>query len=222
MKRLEQILAVIVLISLVMKLFSIPFAGELLTLSVLILIIMYTFLGKLLFNGIRFRDRNKRVYFVGIPQSSIGCALGLGIGTGMICTGVLFKIQLWPSSEIMIMSGSIVTAVSILVTLVASFKSTTKFLKRNIIRIITVAILGIASLFVSDFTLIKIYHRDHPEYLKAYENYLKNPSSLEAIRKMDIEQCKAFMTDEEFEEYMKSPYSTDSALIKIYGYPKQQ
>jgi hypothetical protein len=209
MKRLEQILAVIVLISLVMKLFSIPFAGELFTLSVSILIIMYTYFGWLLFNDIRLRNMTKRVYYVGIPKSRIICTIGLGFGTGLVSSGVLFRIQLWPMTNEVVIFGLIVTSVSLLIILLASLKSTGKLLKRNIIRITTVVILGTASLFVSELTLMEVYHGDHPEYIKAYENYLKNPDSEEAVKRLEIEECRAFMTEKEFEQYMKSINESD-------------
>ena len=209
MKRLEPILAVIAAISLILKLLLVPYSGTVFTISLFTLGVMYFYAGWMILNGIGIRSVFKRVYYVGLSPLRIISTIGLGVGIGFMCSGTLHKINSWAIANEMIVIGLVVTTTAVAILHFKSLKSTGKQLRNNTRRVVVVACLALLSLSVSKLTFAKINYKDHPGFLKAYENYLDNPDSIEAYRKYDIERNRMALTEYQFEQYMKSINESD-------------
>ncbi len=203
MQKLEKILGLIIIVCLILKLLLIPYSGILLTVTLMTLAIIYYPLGFAFFNEIRLRKILKKESYRGINALRIIGAIGVGIGLSILCIGILFKLQRWAYSDTNLKFGLFVTFIALIIVLIRISKVKDNFYKKILKRIIIVGGLGLFLLFVPELSIIKIQFRNHPNYIKAYEAYLKNPDNEEIRDKMYNELNKATMSEKEFEEYMK-------------------
>ena len=207
MRKLEKILGLVIIIAFVMKLALIPGGSILTVISLTILACIYYPLGFAFFNGIRLRQIFKKDSYKGITVLRIIEAIGVGIGLSVICIGILFKLQLWPGANTNLLTGLITTLIILIIALIRYLKSKSDYYTLIFKRIAIIGGVGLIFTFLPDLTITKIQFRNHPDYIKAYEDYLKNPQN-EGLRKnMDVEYHKATMTDEEFNMYMKYQYN---------------
>ncbi len=203
MKKFEKIFGIITIIALVMKLFLIPGAGILLTLSLSVLSCFYFLFGFAFFNGIKLKQIFQSSSYKGISALRIIGSIGLGIGLSEICMGILFKIQHWPGAHLQLHCGLLIILIILIVALFQYFKSENKFYPFIFKRIAIIGGFGFIMFLLTDLDIVKIMYRNHPSYIKTYEEYRKDPQNEELIEKLDIEYYKTTMSPEEFEYYMK-------------------
>jgi uncharacterized membrane protein len=115
--------------------------------------------------------------YKGITALRIIGAIGAGMGLGAICVGLLFKFAQWKGANTNLYAGLIITLFVLIIALFRFFKNSSDFYKQIFMRIAIIGGLGLLLSFVSDLTIIKIQYRKHPEYIKTYEEYLKDPDN---------------------------------------------
>lgn len=209
MKKTEIILVILLLISMIFKVFLIPMAGTILTLSSMSLAIMYEFLSFAYFNGVKLKsvfikDSYKETTVLRIIGSVV-----TGIGLSSTLIGILFKIQNWPLATSTISVGLIFL---IPVSILAAFKliiTRAPFYLKIMIRAFSVVAVGILFLFLSTTDIVKIEFRNHPDYIKAYEQYIVNPQDDSLKENLDLEYKKTFMDEETFSNYKKDIYKKE-------------
>jgi hypothetical protein len=162
-----------------MRFFHVPGAGVLMTISVFGLVLIYSILGFYFLNTGTLRDQNLAL--------TIFCGLTLPVGL----IGILFRLQFWAGSGVMLFTGMLVTGIAVFAALIMSIISPKTQLKsyyRNmLIRSTIVFVLVLSLHLISLSTLVRILHRDdpktaelliyhleHPEDDKAYEDYLRH------------------------------------------------
>jgi hypothetical protein len=204
MKKLEKILGVAFLIALILKLTLLPGGGILATFSLLILANLYFLFGFALFNQIALKDIFKGASYNGIPALRIIGAIGTGSALSVLCVGILFRLQHWPGASINIITGVIVSLIILIIVLIKYFKAKEQFYFRILKRLIILGGLGFILLNLSDSTIIKFQFRNHPDYIKAYELYIKNPQDETLRNNLDLEYYKATMSEKDYEIYLKS------------------
>jgi len=207
MKTLEKVIGLVIIISLIMKLTLIPGGSILAVISLTTLACIYYPLGFAFFNKIRLRKIFKRDSYKGLTKFRIIGAIGIGMGLAAICIGILFKFQHWPGADTYLSSGLVTTLIILIVAMIRFIKSKDNFYKRIFKRIAIIGGFGLILTIVSDSTITKIQFRNHPDYIKVYEEYIDNPQDEELRKKMDIEYHKATMPKDEFEMYMKYQYN---------------
>ena len=207
MKKFEKIIGLVIIISLIMKLTLIPGGSILAAISLTTLACIYYPLGFAFFNDIRLSKIFKKDSYKGLTALRIIGAIGIGMGLAAICMGILFKIQHWPGADTNLISGLVTTVIILIIALIRFIKSKDNFYKRIFKRIAIIGGFGLILMFVSDLTITKIQFRNHPDYIKAYEEYIINPQDQELRKKMDIEYYRATMPKDDFEMYMKYKYN---------------
>ena len=156
MKKLEKILGIVILISLIMK-FSFIMGGDILAiLSISLLTLIYYPFGFAFFNQIRLRRVFKKDSYKGISGLRIIGAIGVGMGLSPICLGILFKLQHWPGSNINIASGLVTTLIVLIIALIKFSKSKDNYYKRIFKRIAIIGGLGLLLTVLPELTLEKI------------------------------------------------------------------
>ena len=203
MIKLEKILGLVAVVSLILKLLLIPFSGTVLTISLLTLALIYYPLGFAFFNGIRLREILKKESYKGKSALRILGAIGVGMALSMLCVGILFKLQSWAYSNTNLSAGLFFTVIALIVVMIGLIKKKDDFHKTIFKRIIIFGGLGLFLLFIPELSIVKFQFRNHPDYIKAYEIYLQNPDNLESQEKLDYEFNKATMSEKEFNEYIK-------------------
>lgn len=200
MKLTEKILAVLILIAIGMKLFLIPGGGVLLVLALQTLTIIYFALGFAFFNGIRLRNIFKKSSYTGISTMRVVGAIVTGICLSNLLVGILFKLQFWPGANPMLIVSLIPTLIVLILVIIKLIKNTDKYYPRIQLRIAIIGTIGLILFLSPTLSLVKIEYRNHPEYVKAFENYNNYPS-IEAEKKLDLEYMRATLSPEDFKMY---------------------
>lgn len=204
MKKLEKIIGLLAIGSVILKLLLIPYSGILLSISTMTLAMLYYPLGFALFNGVQVRKILKKESYNGKSTFKIIGAVGVGLALSILCIGILFKLQNYPFSDTNLKAGIFLTIIALLIVIIRLAKTKNSFYKKILNRIVIIGGIGLLFLFVSDLQIVKIKYRNHPEYIKAYESYLKNPDNEETQKKLGVEARKATMSEKEFDKYRKS------------------
>ncbi|NOX46290.1 MAG: hypothetical protein GXO89_04855 [Chlorobi bacterium] len=155
------------------------------------------------FSKVELRDIFKKDSYKGVSGLRVFGAIGVGMGLSAICLGILFKLEHWPGSNFNLMIGLVTTLIVSIIALIKFFKSKDNYYKQILKRTAIIGGLGLLLTAVPDLTLQKIQYRNHPEYIKAYEEYLSNQENKELKQKLELEYKKATMTEKEFEIYQK-------------------
>jgi len=101
---------------------------------------------------------------------------GGGLIFSILTIGMLFKLLQLPGAGVMLTIGLTAGTLFFVVTLVKYFiNRDSSFHKNMIIR--SVIIVGLSGILVvtPGLTLVKVFYRDNPEYIKAYEQAAMNP-----------------------------------------------
>lgn len=145
MKKLEIILAILVLTGFIMIIFHIIPGGTIASLSILSLAILYYVLSFALFNNIRMKDIfNKEAYKDTNALRIIG-GIVTGIGISSLLVGTLFKVQRWPMADTGFFSGLIITLIVSAVAIYKFSRTQAAYYKAILIR--TFLIMGFGSFF---------------------------------------------------------------------------
>ena len=203
MKNTEKITTVLFFLALLFKILNIPGADILLILSIVILSLIYYPFGFAFFNQIKLRRIFNKASYDGISTKKIIGAVFFGIILSTICIGILFKILMFPGGTIILTIGTI-SAIAILTFSIIRYVSSKHsfhlfFIKRAII----ITVIGIIVYLTPHITLIKWQFKDHPAYIEAYAEYLKDMDNVELKMKRDIEYYRATLTDKEFQFWME-------------------
>ena len=202
MVKFEKILGLIVIVALTLKFFLIPGGGILLTFSLMSLACIFYLFGFAFFNQIELSRIFQKNSYQGISGLRIWGAIGTGIGLSQICIGILFTLQHWPGANITLITGLIVTLIVFVIALIRFFKSKNNYYKFIFKRIVIIGGFGLLLILLPELTIVKIQFRNHPNYIKTYEEYLKDPQNDELQEKLGVEYLKTTMSEEEYEYYI--------------------
>jgi len=203
MIRLEKISAIVVLISLIMKLLLIPGGNTLFTLSLSLIACIYYPLGFAFFNQIRLRQAFEKKTYKDISVKRIVGGVGTGIALAITIVGILFKFQLWYGASTNLRIGLFLALIILVISLVKFIKSKDEYYLRIIKRAVLIGVFGLIIALIPSLTLAKIQFRKHPKYIKAYEMFLSNPESSELRTNLDLEYNRMKMSQENFEKYLQ-------------------
>lgn len=155
------------------------------------LAILYYVLGFVVFNGIGFRQLIGKGGLKGLGWMRIIWGVLMGFGTSMISMGLLFKMQIWPGAETMLLSGSFLTLMMVVAGLIAYLKNRAAWLKPPLLRATIIAGIGLLLFTTADATLVDIQHRNDPELAEAVKEALQNPDNPELWEKVEeLEQAR--------------------------------
>lgn len=128
MKQLEKFIVFGILISLILKFFLIAGGSLIFTLSITILACLYFPLGIAFFNEIKLKDISFSNVIKINPILRIFESIFVGLGLGIICIGILFKLQDWPGSQLDIAFGLIVILIFFLYSVIKYLKKEMPFI----------------------------------------------------------------------------------------------
>lgn len=169
---IEWILGALILIGIALTLALAPGSNIILVLSTSLLILFYSSLSFILFNGIRVRKMFTASSYKGIGVGRIIGAIAAGFALSAGLTGILFKLMFWEGSHQMIKSGlffMIPVFVVGLIKYVASNRSA--YYVKIFIRLLIIGSIGLILLQLSWFD---VKYRNHPELIKAFHQYNDN------------------------------------------------
>lgn len=146
MKQLEKILLVIAILGFVLKMMEIQYSSYVLFISIVILSIIYLFLGFALFNNVRFRNIFKSDSFNSIKAIRLILTVGFGWGLSILSMGILFGILSYPMKEIFLLTGLILTTIFLIILLIIHAKDKFKNLFGIILRGLIMIIIAITLL----------------------------------------------------------------------------
>lgn len=148
MKKTEKILGVIIAISFVLRLFTIPYAGFLMVTSLNTLAFFYFALGLILFNEIRLKDIFKKGTFKDTSRLRIIGAIGTGFSLSLMCIGILFKAGKYSETNIILVFGLVIALFIVIPSVFKISRDNTNFYKNILLRLSIVGVIGMITLFI--------------------------------------------------------------------------
>ncbi|MBR9846637.1 MAG: hypothetical protein GYB35_11310 [Algicola sp.] len=198
MKLTEKLLGALIIILMVTRLIvAFPYSSIAITLSMLLLTMLYFWFSFALLNNIRLRSVFKSDAYKGISGLRLTGTILTGFVLSSLIIYALFKFQRWPYGN----EGLLISLYGIaIVAVVASVKYfTTKhtFYNELLTRLFLIGIVGTALYMTSYETLLEIQHRDHPDYVEAEKNSMRDPQNRELQQKALEERQKMDMDHRE-------------------------
>lgn len=201
MKLFEKILTVMIIVGLIFKFAFISGGSTLFVLGISFLSIIYYPLGLLFFNDIPMRKAFKKISYQGISTLKIIGAIGLGMGLSAILIGILFKLQHFPGSLLMLYTGLIVTMIVAVISIMKYLENRYVFYKKTLTRIAIIGIIGLFLTSLSSEKIEKFQYRNYPRYIEALDNYIENPENIELQNRLEVERMRVHLRAEEFKAY---------------------
>ena len=164
------------------------------------LVLVYYPFGFASLNDIQIKHIFKKESYAGLKCRRIVGSILLGMTLALLVAGVMFKLQSFPGSHFMLLSGLIYAAIAIIIMLVMFYKKKDDFLKKNLIRTTIIMSIALILYFTSSLRLKKIFYHDNPEYIKAYENYYNHPNDYNSYLKFRLLQEKINCGEDCFEK----------------------
>jgi hypothetical protein len=204
MRTLEKIIAIGILLSLILKFSLISGADMIFMCTMLILACIYYPFGFLFFNQIKLRHIFKKVSYKNVTTLKIIVAVITGLGLSAIVVGALFKLLHLSGADQMLLLGLIMTAVTLVISLILLFNQNDPTSKFILWRVGIIGAIGIFLLLTPALSIVKFQYRNHPKYIEAYSNYVSDPTNEELYRKMELERERIILTEEDFKRYEES------------------
>lgn len=196
MKKTELILILLIAVGILMKVFHLPGSGMLLTLSLSTMALFYWFaLFPLSYNE-SLKEAYEKHLKVNKKYVRFGGTFFTSYIFSMVILGILFKIQLWKSADILLTIGLIASVIILVISAVKFLKKKEDYYLNIFKRVLSWGLVGFILFNIPSLDLVKFYHRNaSPEYIKAYEEYLEHPDSMELYDKLQNEREKMHSED---------------------------
>jgi len=207
MSKFEKIIGVIILSTFILKLALVPGASTFLVFFFIFLILSYTFFGFVILNQIHIKNLFKKESFRDISALRLVGTILLGCVFAIFCMGCLFKIQHWPGAMALPYIAFILAIIPLVLILLKYFKTKNIFYLNTLKRFVIISCFSLIFFTIPELTFIKIEFRNHPGYIKAFEEYQKKPFDKETHKVLEYEYNKAVLSKDDFkkfEEYTKS------------------
>ena len=200
MKRLERILAIVVVFAIIMRLTLIPSSGIFLFFSIMLLSGIYYPFGFAFFNNIDLIEITKKASYKNTSIKRIVGAVSAGIGLSIICTGILFKLTHFRGASIVLYIGLDLTTLVFIISLFRFFASKDNYYLTIYKRFAIIGAVGMIMAVMPPLIIDKMRYHNYPAYVKALEAYTKDPQndSLKAI--MLYEYRKAIVPNADLKE----------------------
>jgi len=195
MKKLEKILGIIAIITLVLHLNNVSGATLLMSLTFFTLTFIYFYLGFAFFNNIRLRDITKKESYKGVNTMKILGAIFGGLTLSITLLGILFKLQFWPGASLLLIIGLSALLIVTIISLIKYKVNKSHLYKNIIIRAAIIGICGIILLMSPSNILIEIKYRNHPEYIEAIKKLNQDPDNIELRKKVEEEYKKMYKSN---------------------------
>ena len=190
MRIIEKALVLIAVFGLIVRLLGQPTGSIIMVMSLSSLSWLYVFLSFALLNGIKLRSLFKKGAFTCIPTwHKIGAVLS-GIGLGIACIGILFKMQAWGGAQIELIEGLILCLIPAIIGLLKWRGRHKEFYNRVLSRTIIFVCLCLVFLCLPDLFFLRIYYRHNPTFINAVEQSRKDPENQQLRDKVDAERRK--------------------------------
>jgi hypothetical protein len=188
MNKIEISLLAVIIISILLKVFSVAGADVLLGVSLSIMAMVYYPFGLFIINSIPIRKVFKRESYKGISFLKGFGSAATGITLSIVLVGIMFKFLLYPGASVMLSVGLISSSFILSITLykfLADIRA--KFYRQMMVRMLVFIAFGSILFFTSGTSLVGFFYKDYPEYVKAYEEAAANPDDIELQKRLDEE-----------------------------------
>jgi len=185
MKRIELVVAAILIIALAIRFAHLPGGSVLITLSLSLFAVLYMYFSFGLFNGIRFRKMFKKASYANITTMRIVGSVMVGLALAILMTGILFKVMSWPGAGINLLFGLVATLIGGAVAAVKLINVKAPFYQRVLKRVAVWGTVGSLLLLAPGHFMLRLDFRNDPELLEAHISARTYPDSLELWNRVD-------------------------------------
>lgn len=199
MRKTEKIFAILLLTAIIFKFTLIPGGGILCVLVSLLLFMIYPFFGLSILYKIRLSKIFNSRSYVDISNFQVFFTVLSSFGLSLLVLGNLFKLQYWPGANLILIIGITSCSIFSLFSYLKYNELTFNLFKPFLVRSLIIGGLSIGLLVISTEEMEKFKYRNHPLYLKAYNEYLKNPDDYTLQYNLEKEQVRAVNGQETYD-----------------------
>lgn len=196
MTKFEKVLGIIIsTLMILMLLVAVPFGSMILSLSFVMLMLLYFFLGFWLFNNIPLTKIGNKEARSGISTMRIIGSIFVGFALTTTIMGIFFVFMRWPYGHDNLSNGLKMLGVVLLISIIkiGITKAASSFYKRMILRVCIIGIVGLSLKMIPTVTLFEIKcHGCTESYIKAEKELINDPDNPVLQRKADEEHRKMF------------------------------
>ncbi|WP_445717365.1 hypothetical protein [Flavobacterium sp.] len=186
--KIEKVLSIVFIISLIFKLMHWPGGSPLMVLSLLILAFCYFPFGFYFFSDKNFKTQN------------IGISVVFGWLLSISLIGILFKLMFWPGYGPMLLIGTL-TAVPLIGVAILLFTKSSDVLKNYyknlLIRTAVIFLLSLLCFLLPNSVLINYYYSNEPELKELYLKQQENPEDETVQKEIEEYNAKQFTNENE-------------------------
>lgn len=176
MKKVEQILVIISILSFFMSLL-LDRGAMIVVLLLLSLASIYFYLSFALFNDIRFRRIFKSDSYKDVSGTRILGTIILGIFLSLTIIGLIFKFMNLTGAAFNLYGGLAGLLIATIVTAIFYLKSKSGYFLKILTRTLLFGVLGLVLLLIPEKTWVEIKFRNHPKYVEVLKKYIDDPTS---------------------------------------------
>jgi hypothetical protein len=199
MKKTEKIFGILILLIIILKFNLIPGTGILLVVTSLLTFVMYSVFGLSIIYKLRLSEMFESKSYSEISKFQLFISVLSSFSLAILTLGNLFKLQFWPGANSVLLLGLAISFICIFISYIKFNKSNFNLFKNYIYRFLLIGTLSIVLLSLSIEKIEKIRFRNHPLYLKAYDNFLKNPNDLNLKFELEKEETRAILGQETYD-----------------------
>ena len=192
MKKFEIVVAIVIVISVVLRLLDIPGSFPVMLISLSILSMLYYPFGFLLLNDIPLKGIFKKESYNGKSTLRIVFSVLAGLALSVTVIGLLFKIEFYPGARFMLELGSLGLFVAVIISIIKYRKNRDLFYSSMVKRAVIIGGLALFLLVLPNSILVDLRYPNDPEYAKALTNSLDNPSNKELREIEHLERQKMY------------------------------
>ena len=192
MKKTEQLLIIVTLITIVLQALNIPGSAMILVIVLSLTAMLYMYLGFAIFNQIGFRQIFRKKSYESVSGMRILGAIAAGFTLSILLTGLLFKIMLWPGSGPMLTVSAFPCMIIMIVGLIRYSRDQSPYYTFIFKRLGIFGALALFFYLLPSEKWVAFRYKEHPDYVEAYKKAAADPHDSVLRDKAEEERKKMY------------------------------
>lgn len=179
MKTTERTLALVAALALVMLATHVPMGSLLLIVSLSALAVLFYPLGVALFNDLPLSAVARRTDIEGVSAGRKVGAIAAGMAFAVVCVGILFRVQMWPSGGLILLTGLALLVLLLGFLFVRKKSISVPFYRGIYIRLAILGLVGTMLFMMPTIVLVEWHYHNHPDYIERWKQVQEDPTNSE-------------------------------------------
>ena len=179
MKTTERTLALVAALALIMLATHVPMGSLLFIVSLSALTVLYYPLGVALFNDLPLSAVARRTDIEGVSAGRKVGAIAAGMAFAAVCVGILFRVQMWPSGGLILLTGLALLLLLLGFLFVRKKSISVPFYRGVYSRLAILGLAGTMLFMMPTIVLVEWHYPNYPDYIERWKQVQEDPTNSE-------------------------------------------